>query len=271
MLGTQELGRPQDHQRGRGVAELERADADEQAPQPAPEDGTDVQPDRAALPDLRGPHPVRGVGDGQRRPEAGDDREDDRAPHADERDEQQREERSDDRAEVVHHPLEAVGAAVGVAIDQVGEQGVPCRPADPRATHAPVRRIPTCNGVTANPIALERTAVAVYPPIATVRRRCGSSASAPPASLAAPAIPSATPSISSEGRGGSAEGRGQEAREERGGVPRPGVGEEARQPDGARRRREPPGPGLPARRLHGLEATKLWGHPYRCTMRSQVS
>jgi hypothetical protein len=34
----------------------------------------------------------------------------------------------------------------------------------PRAAHAPVRRIPTCNGVVASPIALERTAVVVWPP-----------------------------------------------------------------------------------------------------------
>ncbi len=42
---------------------------------------------------------------------------------------------------------------------------------------------------------LTRTAVVEYPPMAIDRRRDGSSARAPPASLAAPAAPSEIPSI----------------------------------------------------------------------------
>jgi hypothetical protein len=53
----------------------------------------------------------------------------------------------------------------------------------------------TCQTELAAPIRLDRMAVAVQPPTATLRRRCGSSASAPPPSLAAPARPSAAPSI----------------------------------------------------------------------------
>ena len=56
--------------------------------------------------------------------QAGDDRQADRGADADERDQGEREQRADDRAEVVHRPLEPVGAAVGLGGDDVGQQRV---------------------------------------------------------------------------------------------------------------------------------------------------
>ena len=68
-------------------------------------------------------------------------------------------------------------------------------PRMPRAAQAPVRSTATCHGAVASPTLLESTAVVTYPPTATFARRSGSSARAPPASLATPAAPSAMPSI----------------------------------------------------------------------------
>ena len=65
------------------------------------------------------------VDDGAGREEARDDREHDRLAEADESHEPQREDRPDDRAEVVHRPLEPVGPPVGRGIDRIGQQGVP--------------------------------------------------------------------------------------------------------------------------------------------------
>ena len=68
-------------------------------------------------------------------------------------------------------------------------------PRTPRATQPAIRSKPACHTAVASPIAAVRIAVAVYPPTAVVLRRSGSSASAPPPSLATPPSPSASPSI----------------------------------------------------------------------------
>lgn len=66
---------------------------------------------------------------------------------------------------------------------------------NPRAVQAPARSTATCHTAVAGAIAADNTAVAVYPPTASVRRRCGSSANAPPPKRATPASASLTPSI----------------------------------------------------------------------------
>ena len=71
------------------------------------------------------------VDDRERREEAGDDADEHRGADADERDEEAREERAADRAEVVHHPLEPVRLPVDVLRDDVGEERVACRHAEP--------------------------------------------------------------------------------------------------------------------------------------------
>src|SRR5258705_411568 len=65
-----------------------------------------------------------GVDDGRCGEQPGEDGQADRPPHAERRDQAQREQRTEDRAEVVHHAFEAEGAAVGSWSDDVGEQGV---------------------------------------------------------------------------------------------------------------------------------------------------
>ena len=71
------------------------------------------------------------VDDRERGEQAGDDREQDRGAHADQPDERDREQRAADRAEVVHRALEPVGAAVDGGGDDVGEQRVAGRDAQP--------------------------------------------------------------------------------------------------------------------------------------------
>ena len=64
-------------------------------------------------------------------------------------------------AEVVHGPLEAVGPAVDRRVDDVGQEGIAGRDANPRAAHAPARSIPTCQTELAAPVTDDSTAVAV--------------------------------------------------------------------------------------------------------------
>ena len=80
---------------------------------------------------------------------------------ADGGDERDGEQRAEDGSEVVHGALEAVGAAVGAGWDDVGEQGVAGRHAQPRAAQAPARRMPTCHTEVAAPMPAESTAVVV--------------------------------------------------------------------------------------------------------------
>ena len=106
----------------------------------------------------------------------------------------------------------------------------------PRAVQAPARRRPTCQADVARPIPADRIAVAVYPPTATLRRRPGSSASAPPTSLAMPLSASAISSIRAEHRGRSAEHRGEKRWQERGRDFVAEVRQEARETDPANAR-----------------------------------
>lgn len=65
-----------------------------------------------------------GVHDCHRRQQAGDDCQEDGPAHAKDGNQAQGEQRTGDRAEVVHRALEAVGAPVGCPRDDIGQQRV---------------------------------------------------------------------------------------------------------------------------------------------------
>jgi hypothetical protein len=71
------------------------------------------------------------VQDGERCEQARDDTDEHRGACADERDESDREQRAADRTEVVHRPLESVSTAVRLGRDDIGEQRVARRDAQP--------------------------------------------------------------------------------------------------------------------------------------------
>ena len=129
--GSQQVGRAEDHQRRGEVAQLERRGRGEQSSEPAVQQRADADADRLVLADgeLRGV--ADGVDDRQSGEQPGDDREQDRGAHADQADEPDREQWPADRAEVVHRALEPVGAAVGGGGDDVGQQRVARRDAQP--------------------------------------------------------------------------------------------------------------------------------------------
>jgi hypothetical protein len=124
-IGSEDVRRTQDQQRCRGVAQLERGDPGEQPPQLTAQDRPHADPQRRPL---LPPQP-RSCGDRDkdrgRSEEARHERQQDRVPDPNRRDQTQCEERPGDRARVVHRALEAVGAPVGIRLDDVGEQGIP--------------------------------------------------------------------------------------------------------------------------------------------------
>jgi hypothetical protein len=118
------LGRAQDQQRRGRVADLERGDGAEEPAELSLEDGAHAQPDLHPFPPAAVTGTADGVHDRPGRQQTRNDRQRDRPPHPDQRDEGERQQRADDRAEVVHRALEAVRAAIGGGRNAVGEQGV---------------------------------------------------------------------------------------------------------------------------------------------------
>jgi hypothetical protein len=93
MRRCQELGRSEDHQRRRGIAELERVHPDEETSEATPEHRSLLETDRAVFARYR-LHDVAGrVVDRDRGQQSRDDRDEDRGPHADQRHGQERQER----------------------------------------------------------------------------------------------------------------------------------------------------------------------------------
>ena len=127
----EEFGRTKDHQRGSRVPNLERSDPDEEATEGSPEDGADPELDRATRPAVRDLDVARGEGDREGSREPWDDGQDDRGPDADERHQEQSQQGTEDRPEVVHHPLESERAPEGTGIGEIREQRVARGTAEP--------------------------------------------------------------------------------------------------------------------------------------------
>jgi hypothetical protein len=182
--GFEQNGGTQDEQGGGGVAQLERQHAHQQPSQPPAQHRADTdadglvsaRPGHGGVPD--------GVDDRHRGEQPGDDRQPDGGPDADQVNQGNGQQRPADRPQVVHRPLESVGAAIHRGCTTSASRALRAGTRRPRAAQDPARKIPACHGAAAAPIVADSTAVVVYPPIATRRRRPGSSASAPPASIA---------------------------------------------------------------------------------------
>ena len=127
----EKLRGPQD-QKGRGdVSELERADGEHQRPQSPPQDRANSHAYRLALAALETWEAANRVDDREDREKAGDDREKDCGAHADEGHEGEGEQRPANRPEVVHRPLETVGAPIDLARHRVGKKRVSRRNPQP--------------------------------------------------------------------------------------------------------------------------------------------
>jgi hypothetical protein len=122
--GLEEFGGPEDEEGGGAVPELEGADTGEERSQATLEDGPDLKPDPGSFPGLRRFDMPNGVEDGRGGEQTRDDRQPDRPAGAHQGDEGDGEDRPADGAEVVHGPLEAIGAAVDGRVDDVGEEGI---------------------------------------------------------------------------------------------------------------------------------------------------
>lgn len=101
-------------------AGLERGDCGEQPAEPSVQDRADADPQRNPVTGVRGRGVADGVDDRGGGQQPGDDREADRGAHAKPGHQAEREQWADGRTEVIHHPLEPVGAAVGRGRDDIG-------------------------------------------------------------------------------------------------------------------------------------------------------
>ena len=111
---TEELGRSEDQQRRRGVPDLERADACHELAERPNEYGADAEADGLSglvAGDCRVPNRVDDCEGGE---QARDHGQADRPACPDRADEDDREQRPEDRSQVVHCSLEAVGASIRV-------------------------------------------------------------------------------------------------------------------------------------------------------------
>ncbi len=108
-VGGQDVGGAQDEQGGGDVADLERGEPGEHAPEPATQHRADLEAQLLAFGDLREPGLADRVADRRRCQQPGNDGDQDRGAHAEQGDEAEREQRADDGAEVIHGALEPVG------------------------------------------------------------------------------------------------------------------------------------------------------------------
>jgi len=110
---SKQFGSAQDQQRRGRVAELECGDRQQKPPELTSQDRSDAQAQRRALVFLQSRGRLDRDEDRCRREEAGNEREQDRIAHADQRDEPESQQWSGDRPQVVQRALEAVGSPVG--------------------------------------------------------------------------------------------------------------------------------------------------------------
>ena len=147
-----------DQQRRGDVAELERSDRCDDAPELATQDRANLEADRARCATFgsfaaRIAYTIAATASKPGMTDAGS------RWHADEGDERDAEQRSDDRAEVVHRALEAVRPPYAPAGTTSREQRVAGGDASPRTAHAAERSTATCQTAFASPISDDSTAV----------------------------------------------------------------------------------------------------------------
>lgn len=124
-IDFEKLRTAKNQERGGRIPELERADANEEAPETSPEHRAHLDSQGTTFSNTKPGGRANRDDDRNDGEQARDDREEDRRPNPDEPNEREREQRPADRSKIVHGPLEPVRPTVGACRNDIGQERVP--------------------------------------------------------------------------------------------------------------------------------------------------